>query len=110
MYYPCSETKDADQLRSYCEADLRLCFRIGKNPVLARCGSFVVTEHFPKEATYESKDIGYPVANDMIHVYGSVNWCAVILQVKLNLRPSRKNNNKICSSLTGFIVSTRYFK
>ena len=28
MYYPSSENKGADQLRSYCEADLRLCFRI----------------------------------------------------------------------------------
>ena len=28
MYDPCSENKGADQLRSYCEADLRLCFRI----------------------------------------------------------------------------------
>ena len=28
MYYPCSENKGADQLRSYREADLRLCFRI----------------------------------------------------------------------------------
>ena len=26
MYYPCSENKDADQLRGYREADLRLCF------------------------------------------------------------------------------------
>ena len=26
MYYPCSENKGADQLRSYCEADLRLFF------------------------------------------------------------------------------------
>ena len=26
MYYPCSENKGADQLRSYFEADLRLCF------------------------------------------------------------------------------------
>ena len=26
MYYPCSENKGADQLRSYCEADLRLLF------------------------------------------------------------------------------------
>ena len=40
MYYPCSENKDADQLRSYCEANLRLCFRIGENPVFSRCGSF----------------------------------------------------------------------
>ena len=26
LYYPCSENKGTDQLRSYCEADLRLCF------------------------------------------------------------------------------------
>ena len=40
MYYPWSENKGADQLRSYCEADLRLCFRIGKNPVFSPCGSY----------------------------------------------------------------------
>ena len=28
--YLCSENKDADQLRGYREADLRLCFRIYK--------------------------------------------------------------------------------
>ena len=28
MYYPRSENKGADQLRGYCEADLRLCFRL----------------------------------------------------------------------------------
>ena len=28
LYYSSSENKGADQLRSYCEADLRLCFRI----------------------------------------------------------------------------------
>ena len=33
MYYPCSKNKDVDQLRSCFEADLRLCFRIGKNLV-----------------------------------------------------------------------------
>ena len=31
LYYPCSENKGADQLRSYCAADLRLCFRKCKN-------------------------------------------------------------------------------
>ena len=30
MYYPCSKNKGPDQLRGYCEADLRLCFRICK--------------------------------------------------------------------------------
>ena len=39
MYYQCSENKGADQLRSYCEADLRLCFRVGKNPVFSWRGS-----------------------------------------------------------------------
>ena len=28
LYYPCRENKGADQLRSYCEADRRLCFSI----------------------------------------------------------------------------------
>ena len=36
----CSENKGADQLRGYREADLRLCFRICKNPVFSRRGSF----------------------------------------------------------------------
>ena len=39
LYYPCCENKGADQLRSYCEADLRLSFRIGQIPIFSRCGS-----------------------------------------------------------------------
>ena len=31
LYYPSSENKGADQLCSYCEADLWLCFCIGKD-------------------------------------------------------------------------------
>ena len=30
LYYPSSENKGTDQLRGYCEADLRLYFRICK--------------------------------------------------------------------------------
>ena len=41
MYYPCSENKGADQLRGYREADLRLCFRICKEPVFSRRGSYI---------------------------------------------------------------------
>ena len=33
LYYSCNENKGADQLRSYREADPRLCFRISKKPV-----------------------------------------------------------------------------
>ena len=35
LYYLCGENKGADQLRSYREADLRLCFRICKKPVFS---------------------------------------------------------------------------
>ena len=40
MYYPCSENKDADQLRGYREADLRLCFRPCKLLVFSGTGSY----------------------------------------------------------------------
>ena len=35
LYYPSSENKGADQLCGYCEADLRLCFRICKTLVFS---------------------------------------------------------------------------
>ena len=37
-----ARNKGADQLGSHCEADLRLCFRIGNNPVFSRCSSNMV--------------------------------------------------------------------
>ena len=40
LYYQCSENKGADQFRGYRETDLRLCFRICKNPVFSRRGSY----------------------------------------------------------------------
>ena len=42
MYYTSSENKGADQLCGYREADLRLCFRVCKNPVFSRRGSIMV--------------------------------------------------------------------
>ena len=42
MYYPSSENKGADQLRGYREADLRLCFRLGRLLVFSRGGSSVI--------------------------------------------------------------------
>ena len=41
MDYPCRENKDADQLRGYCEADLRLGFRICRLFVFSRGGSYI---------------------------------------------------------------------
>ena len=48
LYYLCSENKGADQLRSYCEADLRLCFRICRLLFFTCSGSFksFITEWF----------------------------------------------------------------
>ena len=39
LHNPCSENKGADQLRSYCEADLRLCFRLSRLLVFPCSGS-----------------------------------------------------------------------
>ena len=41
LYYPCSENKGADQLRSYCKADLRLCFRLCRLLVFPCGGSYI---------------------------------------------------------------------
>ena len=38
LYYPCSKNKEVDHLRSYCEADLRLCFHICRLLCFSRGG------------------------------------------------------------------------
>ena len=43
LYYPCSENKGADQLCSYCTADLRLSFHIGNNPVFLPRSSYLLS-------------------------------------------------------------------
>ena len=54
MYYLCSENKGADQLRSYWEADLRLCFRVGKNPVFSWRGSIYLADQKPLGKYYKT--------------------------------------------------------
>ena len=44
MYYPCCENKGADQLPSYCEADLCLCSRICRLLVFPWGGSFLLDQ------------------------------------------------------------------
>ena len=46
------ENKNADQLCSYCTADLCLCFRIGENPVFSRCNSYNI---LPDKVVVECK-------------------------------------------------------
>ena len=55
MYCLCSKNKGADQLRGYCEADLRLCFRICKKPVFSRRGS-INRGLFSDESKYDFED------------------------------------------------------
>ena len=50
LYYPYSENKDADQLRGYREADLRLCFCICKKPVFSQQGSYIINQVNKKES------------------------------------------------------------
>ena len=57
MYYPCSEIEGSDQLRSYCEADLRLYFRIGINPVFSRCDSIINKPHRGKTNNLVSEHV-----------------------------------------------------
>ena len=47
LYHPCSENKGADQLRSYCEADLRLCLCLCRLLVFPYGGSFVYIANCP---------------------------------------------------------------
>ena len=42
LYYQSSENKGADQLRSYCEADLHICFCLCRLLVFPWGGSFIL--------------------------------------------------------------------
>ena len=59
MYYPCSKNKGADQLRSYREADLRLCFRLCRFLVFSQGGSYISfqIQYLSVEATYTYKSL-----------------------------------------------------
>ena len=46
LYYPCSENKGADQLRGYCEADLRLCFLLCRLFIFPCGGSYTLRQKF----------------------------------------------------------------
>ena len=75
MYYPCSENKDADQLRGYREADLRLCFRPCKLLVFSRTGSSMKTASRlgTREKVQVGKDqekaLAYFCMTDYMYIY-----------------------------------------
>ena len=71
FYYQCNENKGTDQLRSYREADLRLCFGICKTTAHSQQGSYSVVPQLPKSeilnadpsAKVESRFVPYLVIN-----------------------------------------------
>ena len=69
LYYLWSENKDADQLRGYRAADLRLCFRICKTLVFSWHGS-KYEERIPCgkahkwAASWENLSWGFPIGSD----------------------------------------------
>ena len=79
MYYPSGENKGADQLRSYCEADLRLCFRIGKITVFSRCGSYVYTFYILYNTDWlPNTEIGLGPNNSVIKRLRCILFCGKI--------------------------------
>ena len=67
LYYPSSENKGADQLRSYCEADLRLCFRLGRLLV------------FPWGGSLDALMCGSNMAMYIMFCNTRSEWCIFIL-------------------------------
>ena len=66
MYCLCSKNKGADQLCSYCEADLHLCFHPGKNLVSHDAAHIDETLTVLHSIHKESKSLGKRVE--------SINW------------------------------------
>ena len=69
LYYPCSQIKGADQLCSYCEADLRLCFLHIQNVGFLMTRLFITIFHnffiihVPSKSEfwiYKAEEIYYP--------------------------------------------------
>ena len=88
LYYPDSKNKDADQLRDYREADLRLCFCICKRPVFSQLGSFYSRlisclgyERIMKEVVMFYKGF--------IKMYWNVMWKLMNMILKVPRRPTR---------------------
>ena len=86
LYYPYRENKGADQLRGYREADLRLCFRICKNPVFSRRGSIVT---FSDAAFYPFKKTAFQG-----HAWACVEQQSTLTVINSNSESTCKGNVK----------------
>ena len=75
LYYPSSENKDADQLRGYREADLRLCFRLCRLLVFPLGGSYHLSAPANDDQLHEGSRIQLlrcKAAHKMVSPVG--NW------------------------------------
>ena len=89
MYYACIENKGADQLRGYCEADLRLCFPICKKPVSHDAAHMLLWSnkihvHSLTRQLWDNNDIGFTENRLLSHVWAYVQSqcsCALCSQI-----------------------------
>ena len=79
LYYPSSENRGADQLRSYREADLCLCFCICKTLVFSRRGSY---EHLQQCVLRRNKHWGPRIiinySPSMFHFFESMSSPSIL--------------------------------
>ena len=77
LYYPYSESKGADQLRGYREADLRLCFRICKKPVFSGRGSYILQRNGAAIKTFKFNMHFYRCMNQINNTVGMLLYVYV---------------------------------
>ena len=111
MHYPCSENKGADQRRSYCEADLRLCFRLCRLMVFSGCGYYVTGLIFlPDSIGYLVGTNAFPVlaktyGRYVVHAFHQMSH---VMRNPLDpiLKPSKKAPQLVC--ILVFTQNTRF--
>ena len=96
MYYPCSENKGADQLRGYREADLRLCFRIGRLLVFSHeVAHFLL---FSLKTSFCTKNREYVKC---VYLFASSNPSPCINHIDVTI--CNRNRGEVFDSLVGMI-------
>ena len=75
LYYPCSENKGTDQLRSYCAPDLRLCFRTCKSRFSHYAAHIVsVNSQITRSFVNNKKFISNPKNCHCMYIYVSLKF------------------------------------
>ena len=97
LYYPCSENKGADQLCSYCTADLYLCFRLCELLVFSFGGSNTsLSKDFPIFTAQHDKDIKQVIFS----IFSSVSSFSLQLNLYVYLQKCKSHRQ---------VLNNRYF-